>query len=391
VRTPSLAISASYESVADTAAPDDGAHRHDVRQDDDREQERQEALLNSSEGALWESYDVAMLDLDGVVYVGPDAVHGAPEHLADAKAAGLHLAYVTNNAARTPDAVAAHLRELGIDVEDGDVVTSAQAAARLLAGELPAGAAVFVIGGEGLEVALTEEGLRPVQDVAQEPVAVVSGFHRDLRWSTVIDGAILVRTGLPWVASNTDMTVPTPDGPGPGNGALVRVVAEFADREPEVAGKPKPPLFEETLRRVGGNRPLVVGDRLDTDIEGANATGYDSLLVMTGVTDLSQLVSARPELRPTYVAADLGGLGRSHRRPEVDGETVCAGGWRATVEDAGLAVTGQGDADAWWQAVATAAWRHLDATGEPVAVDGLRPPGSVDAEQDDQDEERERP
>ena len=352
-------------------------------------------MLDSSEGALWERYDVAMLDLDGVVYVGPDAVPGAPAHLADARAAGLHLAYVTNNASRTPDTVAAHLRELGIDAEDGDVVTSAQAAARVLAGDLPEGAPVFVIGGEGLEVALTEEGLRPVQDAAEEPVAVVSGFHRDLRWSTVIDGAILVRAGLPWVASNTDMTVPTPDGPGPGNGALVRVVAEFADREPVVAGKPRPPLFEETLRRVGGSRPLVVGDRLDTDIEGANATGYDSLLVMTGVTDLGQLVSARPELRPTYVAADLGGLGRAHRQPEVDGKAVCAGGWRATVGDAGLEVGGDGDADTWWQAVATAAWRHLDATGEPVAVDGLTPPGSLDARPDDQDEsqdeERERP
>ena len=348
-------------------------------------------MLKGSERPLWETYDVAMLDLDGVVYVGPDAVPGAPAHLTEARAAGLHLAYVTNNASRTPDKVAAHLRELGIDVEDGDVVTSAQAAARLLAEDLPAGSPVFVIGGEGLEVALAEEGLRPVQDVAEQPVAVVSGFHGDLRWSTVIAGAILVRHGLPWVASNTDMTVPTPDGPGPGNGALVSVVARFADREPVVAGKPKPPLFEETLRRVGGKHPLVVGDRLDTDIEGANATGYDSLLVMTGVTDLDHLVSARPELRPSYVAADLRGLGRPHAEPEVDRDTVRAGGWQAVVRDGHLTVDGAGDADAWWQAVATAGWRHLDATGEPVAVEGLTAPGSVGADPDEQDEKRDRP
>ena len=348
-------------------------------------------MLKGSERPLWETYDVAMLDLDGVVYVGPDAVPSAPEHLAEARAGGLHLAFVTNNASRTPDKVAAHLRELGIDVEDGDVVTSAQAAARLLADDLPAGSPVFVIGGEGLEVALVEEGLRPVQDVAEQPVAVVSGFHRDLRWSTVIAGAILVRDGLPWVASNTDMTVPTPDGPGPGNGALVSVVARFADREPVVAGKPKPPLFEETLRRVGGKHPLVVGDRLDTDIEGANATGYDSLLVMTGVTDLDHLVSARPELRPSYVAADLRGLGRPQAEPEVDGDTVRAGGWQAVVGDGRLTVDGAGDADTWWQAVATAGWRHLDATGEPVAVQGLTAPGSVGADPDEQDEKRDRP
>ena len=348
-------------------------------------------MLNGSERPLWETYDVAILDLDGVVYVGPTAVPGAPGHLADARAAGLHLAYVTNNASRTPDKVAAHLRELGIDVEDGDVVTSAQAAARLLAEDLPAGSPVFVIGGEGLEVALVEEGLRPVQDAAEQPAAVVSGFHRDLRWSTVIDGAILVRGGLPWVASNTDMTVPTPDGPGPGNGALVSVVAQFADREPVVAGKPKPPLFEETLRRVGGTHPLVVGDRLDTDIEGANATGYDSLLVMTGVTDLGQLVSARPDLRPSYVAADLGGLGRPPAVPEVDGDTVRVGGWQAVVRDGQLTVDGDGDADAWWQAVATAGWRHLDTTGEPVDVAGLSAPGSVGADPDEQEEKRDRP
>ena len=348
-------------------------------------------MLKGSERPLWETYDVAMLDLDGVVYVGPDAVPGAPKHLAEARDAGLHLAYVTNNASRTPDKVAAHLRELGIDVEDGDVVTSAQAAARLLADDLPAGSPVFVIGGEGLEVALVEEGLRPVQDVAEQPVAVVSGFHRDLRWSTVIAGAILVRDGLPWVASNTDMTVPTPDGPGPGNGALVSVVARFADRVPVVAGKPKPPLFEETLRRVGGQHPLVVGDRLDTDIEGANATGYDSLLVMTGVTDLDHLVSARPELRPSYVTADLGGLGRPQAEPEVDGDTVRVGGWHAVVRDGRLNVEGDGAADPWWQAVATAGWRHLDATGEPVAVEGLTAPGSVGADPDEQDEKRDRP
>src|SRR6478672_7444806 len=277
--TPSLTISASYESVP--------ARRRPARRRADRGEE--DPVLKGSERPLWETYDVAMLDLDGVVYVGPDAVPGAPAHLTEARAAGLHLPYVTNNASRTPDKVAAHLRELGVDADDGDVVTSAQAAARLLAEDLPAGSPVFVIGGEGLEVALAEEGLRPVQDVAEEPVAVVSGFHRDLRWSTVIAGAILVRDGLPWVASNTDMTVPTPDGPGPGNGALVGVVARFADREPVVAGKPETPLFEETLRRVGGDRPLVVGDRLDTDIEGANKVGYDSLLVMTGVTDLATL------------------------------------------------------------------------------------------------------
>ncbi len=334
-------------------------------------------MLHATEGPLWDVYDVAMLDLDGVVYVGPAAVPGAPDHLDAARQAGMQLAYVTNNASRTPDTGARHLRDLGVDAADGDVVTSAQAAARLLSEQLPEGSAVFVIGGRGLEVALTELGLRPVQDRGEQPVAVVSGFAADLRWGTVMTGAILVREGLPWVASNTDLTVPTADGPGPGNGALVGVVARFAEREPVVAGKPQPPLFEETQRRVGGERPLVVGDRLDTDIEGASKVGYDSLLVMTGVTGLADLVSAPPELRPTYVAVDLGALAAAQEQPvERDGGTV-VGGWRASVEDGTLEVQGEGSPDQWWQAVATAGWQHLDASGSAADVSALRPPSSV--------------
>ena len=337
-------------------------------------------MLRASPEALWSAYDVAMLDLDGVVYIGPEAVPGAPEQLARAAEAGMHLAYVTNNASRTPDTVAEHLRRLGIPVDDGDVVTSAQAAARLLANQLGEGAPVFVIGGEGLEVALAEQGLKPVQDRDADPRAVVSGYSGQLRWSTVVTGALLVRDGLPWVASNTDMTVPTPHGPGPGNGVLVDVVARFADREPVVAGKPEPPLFEETLRRVGGTRPLVVGDRLDTDIEGANRTGYDSLLVMTGVTGLAELVGAPAEQRPTYVAPDLGGLARQHDEPAQSNGVVTCGGWQAAVVDGALRVGGTGAPDAWWQVAATAGWAHLDTTGTAADVSAVLPPGSVGVE-----------
>ena len=251
-------------------------------------------MLKQSSEALWDAYDLAMLDLDGVVYIGPAAVPGAAAALQKALAAGMQLAYVTNNASRPPGVVADHLRDLGVPVEDGHVVTSAQAAARLLADELEPGSKVFVIGGRGLFEALLDEGLVPVQSTDDAPVAVASGYDADLRWRTVTEGAILVKQGLFWVASNMDISVPTARGHGPGNGVLVEAVAGFAGRRPVVAGKPLPPLFEETRRRVGGDRPLVVGDRLDTDIEGANNTGLDSLLVMTGVTGLPELASATP-------------------------------------------------------------------------------------------------
>lgn len=332
-------------------------------------------MLQRSERPLWSAYDLALLDLDGVVYVGPAAVPGAPERLTEAKRAGMHLAYVTNNAARTPSAVADHLNALGVPAGSGDVVTSAQAAARLLADKLPDGAPVFVIGGTGLYDALAERGLRGTQDVTDRPEAVVSGYHPDLRWRTVVEGAVLVRNGLPWVAANTDMTMPTSLGEAPGNGALVHVVEQFSGRTPEVAGKPAAPLFEETVRRVGGERPLVVGDRLETDVEGAANAGLDSLLVLTGVTGLAELVTARDGRRPTYLSVDLSGLGRSHEAPQADDTGARLGGWTARVEQGRLAVAGEGEPDAWWRVAAVAAWRHLDATGDAVDVAGLRPPG----------------
>ena len=329
-------------------------------------------MLKECSVALCDEYDLAMLDLDGVVYIGSAAVEGAPGHL-EAAATGLHLAYITNNAARPPSVVAEHLRTLGITAEDDDVVTSAQAAARLIADQVPAGSAVYVIGGEGLFVALAEHDLTWVQSISDEPAAVVSGYHPDLRWKTVIDGAILVQRGLPWVASNLDLTVPTANGPGPGNGVLVEAVAKYADRRPDVAGKPEKPLFDETVRRVGGEHPLVVGDRLDTDIEGAVNTGLDSLLVMTGVTGLVELVSAGPGARPSYICADLGGLSTPHPVPTAAGEHSL-NGWAARAERSRLVVSGAGNVDDWWRVVASAAWEHLDGSGQPVDVSEVAPP-----------------
>lgn len=333
--------------------------------------------LDACASPLQTAYDVAMLDLDGVVYVGPDAVPEAPDHLAAAATAGLRLAYVTNNAARPPAGVAAHLRDLGIPAADADVVTSAQAAARVLAEQLASGSAVFVIGGEGLFRALEAEGLRPVQDAGESPQAVVSGYHPDLRWATVSQGAILVKQGLPWVASNTDLSVPTPLGPGPGNGVLVRAVQQFTGVDPVVAGKPESPLFHETQRRVGGDRPLVVGDRLDTDIAGAIRAGYDSLLVLTGVTRLAELVAAQPDERPTYLSATLSGLAAPHPRVHADAAGSRVGGWSATIERGAVLVSGDGAPDDWWRAIAAAGWAHLDATGEVADVTGLAPPAGV--------------
>ena len=296
--------------------------------------------LGASEEPLAGAYDLAMLDLDGVVYIGGEAVPGAAGHLADARKAGMRLAFVTNNASRPADDVASHLRDLGVEAETDDVVTSAQAAARILRDRFGEGAAVALLGGRGLETALRAETLVPVA-VGDDAVALVSGYGPDVLWRDVMRAAVLVRDGLPWVASNTDLTIPTTYGTAPGHGVLVGLLSEFSDVQPVVAGKPERPLLDETIRRVGGNRPLMVGDRLDTDIDGAINADCESLLVMTGVTDLTQLVAVPAGRRPTYVAPDLGGLLEAHGSPTVTDGVAEQGGWRAHADGARLTVDGR--------------------------------------------------
>ncbi len=319
--------------------------------------------LQGSTKPLVENYDCAMLDLDGVVYVGGKVIAGVPEVLKTARAQRMHLAFVTNNASRTPEAVAAELCGLGIPAEPDDVVTSAQAAAREVARRVPAGSPVLVIGGEGLVAALSELGLEPVTSSAQSPAAVVQGFGPDVGWRQLAEGAVAIRAGAVWVVSNTDLTIPTASGLAPGNGAFVNALAAAVGVEPAVvAGKPHRPLFDETTRRVGSRRPLVVGDRLDTDIEGATACGADSLLVMTGVTDLPTLGSAANAERPTYVAWSLQGLLTQHQAPTRAGERWCLAGWSASVSDSRVRLDSRGTSpDDGLRVVTAAAWAALDA------------------------------
>jgi HAD superfamily hydrolase (TIGR01450 family) len=296
----------------------------------------------SSEQTLDTAYDTALLDLDGVVYAGGDAIAHAVESLGTAREHGMHLAYVTNNAARTPQAVAGHLTELGVPAEAGDVITSAQAVARLIADQVPQGARVLAVGGDGLLEALRERGLEPVSSADDDPAAVVQGYSPQVGWTQLAEASYAVNRGVPWFASNTDLTIPTARGTAPGNGALVEVVRIATGAEPQIAGKPQPPMHRETVIRTGAKRPLVVGDRLDTDIEGANGGGVDSLLVLTGVTDAALLLKAEPKYRPTYVDADLRGL--LERQPEVAvaGDGFACGGWTASAGESALVLEGEG-------------------------------------------------
>ncbi|MCF3100589.1 HAD-IIA family hydrolase [Streptomyces roseoverticillatus] len=312
---------------------------------------------DGSERPLGEAYDTALLDLDGVVYAGGEAIAHAVESLGAAREGGMHLAYVTNNAARTPETVAAHLTRLGVPARPSDVINSAQAVARLISEQVPAGSRVLVIGAEGLRVALEERGLVPVDSADDDPAAVAQGYGGpDMPWSRLMEASYAVAAGVPWFASNTDLTIPSGRGIAPGNGSAVEVVRIATGATPQVAGKPQPPMHRETVLRTGAERPLVVGDRLDTDIEGAYVGGVDSLLVLTGVTTAAQLVAARPEHRPTYVAADLRGL--LVPQPEVvsAGGGFRCGGWTASVSGDGLALEGEGDSLDGLRALCAAAW-----------------------------------
>ena len=269
-----------------------------------------------SRASLLTTYDALLLDLDGVVYVGPDPVPHAVDALVAARAAGVATAYVTNNASRTPGVVAEHLRSFGLQVDAHDVVTSAQAGAREVAARVPAGSRVLVVGGPGVAEAVAARGLVPViragpagaADPADVPAAVLMGYGPDVTWSDLAEAAYAVGAGAVFVATNTDLSIPTARGIAPGNGTLVAAVASATGRDPVVAGKPFAPLMDESVERLGARRPLIVGDRLDTDIEAGYRTGIPSLLVLTGVTDVDDLLAAPPEQRPTYLAADLRGL-----------------------------------------------------------------------------------
>jgi glycerol-1-phosphatase len=249
-------------------------------------------------------YDAVLFDLDGVLYRGDETIEGAPATTQALRAAGIQVVFVTNNSSRTPGQVAAKLRGHGIRAEDTEVVTSAVATAELLADR--GGGTAFVIGQEGIRDALARAGLELLDGEPDRSDWVVVGLDVDATYATLRTACVLVQRGARLVATNPDRSLPVAGALWPGAGALLAVVTETTGAMAEVVGKPFAPLFEAALRRAGGARPLVVGDRLDTDIAGANALGWDSLLVLTGVGTEAEL--ARSPVRPTFVAPDLTAL-----------------------------------------------------------------------------------
>lgn len=258
--------------------------------------------------ALLDQYDGVLLDLDGTAYRGPVAVPGATRSIRAVTAAGRAVGYVTNNAARGSAEVARHLAALGFEADPEHVLTSAQAAAALLAERLTTGDLVLVVGTEALLDEVRAVGLTVTRTFDDQPAAVVQGHSPDTSWADLAQACLAIRAGALWVACNVDPTLPTDRGELPGNGSMVAALRTATGGEPLVAGKPQRRLLDLAAARLGLVRPLVVGDRMDTDIAGGAASGMDTLLVLTGVSGPAELLGAPRPLRPTYLAADLGAL-----------------------------------------------------------------------------------
>ncbi|AZI57583.1 HAD family hydrolase [Nakamurella antarctica] len=279
---------------------------------------------------LADNFDAILLDLDGTVYLGHRPIPFVADTLKTVLASGSRPMYVTNNASRPPAVVAAQLREMGLTLTQDDVLTSPQAATALLVQRHPPGSVVLVVGAPYLADEVAAAGLVPVREANADVVAVVQGHSPDTGWAMLAEACVAIRAGADWVAANVDTTLPTDRGLLPGNGAMVAALMAATDCHPRVAGKPARAMIDEAILRSASVAPLVVGDRLDTDIEAAVSAGVAGLLVFTGVSSPADLLTASPARRPTFVSFDMRGLVDSHAVVEVLGGGA---GWQVDEHD----------------------------------------------------------
>lgn len=303
---------------------------------------------HKSEPTPLDGVDVVLADLDGVVYAGAAALPHAVDSLNRAAGEGRRLGYITNNASRTDASVAEHLTSLGLRVAPDDVVTSPQAAMRLLADLVPAGSTLLVVGGEGLVVEVAKAGFVVTRSADDAPAAVVQGFAPEVGWKHLAEAAYALATpieegGIPWVATNTDWTIPQARGIAPGNGTLVSAVHTAVGRLATVAGKPERPIFDVAVARTGAQSPLFIGDRLDTDVQGARAAGMRSVHVLTGIDRPKQLLAATPHQRPDYIVADLRQLFEPYPAVIVKGEHTRVGDAVVEIDGVDLRIVSAGD------------------------------------------------
>ncbi|MEY2694656.1 MAG: hypothetical protein RL142_1004 [Actinomycetota bacterium] len=266
--------------------------------------------------SLVSGYDSVLADLDGVIYEGGKAIEHAVDSINMLAEQGIKVGYVTNNSSRKPETIASQIADYGISVSPDDVVSSGQTGVELLSTLVPAGSKVLVVGGEGLRTYTEAGGFVLVGDSSEKPDAVIQGFAPDVSWKHLSEAAYSIQNGAKWVATNQDWTIPQERGLAPGNGTLVSAVHTAVGQLPLVAGKPEVAIFQTAIKRFGVKRPLFVGDRIDTDILGANRAGIDSALVLTGVSDAKELLSSPKDSHPIFILGDLRELFTPYQAPK---------------------------------------------------------------------------
>lgn len=265
---------------------------------------------------LWGLYYTLLADLDGVVYEGTQAIAGAVESINSLQSQGVAVGYVTNNSSRTPETIAQQLNAFGLSVQASEIIGSAQTGTELLATLIEPGSKVLVVGGDGLRSRVSAAGFQVVESADGNPAGVIQGFAPDVSWRNLAEASFAIQRGAKWVATNSDWTLPQERGLAPGNGTLVSAVHTAVGQLPLVAGKPEPAIFHTALRQFNTDSALFVGDRLDTDITGANRAAIDSALVMTGVSTRKELLGAKPEGRPKFILGNLAELTKNYLHPK---------------------------------------------------------------------------
>lgn len=323
-------------------------------------------MIRRPDLSIVDRYDTLLLDMDGTLMHGGAPIDGAASGVSDARAAGRAIVFATNNASRTPEQVVSHLATVGIEASAEEVVTSPQIAAQLLADGLEPGATVLVVGGQSLADEVSSVGLLPVREDSADVVAVVQGWDRTVGWEQLAEGAFALAHGARWMATNVDATLPTEKGFAPGNGSMVAALRHATRLEPEVAGKPEPGMFQLAARRTGARSPLAIGDRLDTDIEGANRADIDSLLVLTGVSSCMDALRGEPIQRPTWILPDMSALTAPCPDAVVKGESARCGAVSAHRAGDDIVISGEANDPRCAHAVlalVTAHWPEAAWTG----------------------------
>lgn len=347
--------------------------------------------FSSSDRPLSEAFHLALLDLDGVVYRGKNAVEHASDAIECAQKHGMFIEYTTNNSSRFQAVVAKQLESFGLTVEPWQIITSSVVAAQMVARHVDHGACVLVLGAEHLREEVKRVGLQPVNSCEDNPQAVIQGWYPQMTWQEMAEVAFAVEHGAKYFVTNRDLTIPRELGIAPGCGSMIQAVMNATGVEPIAsAGKPESAMYDEARFLVAANaqhsngesaestqkdeyantlisieHSLAVGDRLDTDIEAGTKGGYESLLVLTGVTNPRMLMLAPKHLRPSFVSKDLRGLNESHEAPkQVDSHTFICGAAKAELVDKTIKVNDTSNCDAL-RAASSLTWNLLD-NGENV-------------------------